>query len=78
MKKFILSLVLFAGITFIACESDDSSNNNCVTCTLDNGQFEDSEDVCNRNGIAYVDGNNSNMPYNDYIDLNAEEGYSCN
>lgn len=35
MKKIILTVALLAGMTFVACSSDDDNNNSigsCVTC----------------------------------------------
>lgn len=72
-----MCVAVLGGLTFIACESDDSSNQNCVTCTFNSNGITDSEEVCDVDGQAYVDGTNSNTAYNEYIDLAEETGYSC-
>lgn len=77
MKRLILCIAIMGAITFAACEKDDSSNENCVTCRFNSGGITDSEEVCNVDGMAYVNGTNSNTAYSDYIDLAQETGYSC-
>ena len=75
MKKIILAVALLAGMTFVACSNDDDKNGNCVTCRVQ-GQ---SAEICKGdNGNAFVGGQDSEMSYDDYVDLIESTGADCN
>lgn len=68
MKKLILSLVLLAGMTFVACSKDDDGGN-CVTCseTFEGETYK--YKVCkNADGNATVEGEDTEMEFDEYVD----------
>ncbi|OIQ16256.1 MAG: hypothetical protein BM557_10315 [Flavobacterium sp. MedPE-SWcel] len=77
MKKLILSLALLAGMTFVACSSDDdngSVNDNCQTCELTEAtNFE----VCEGpDGTVVVEGIDSGLTVAQYITANCDNDTS--
>jgi len=76
MKRLILSLIVFGGITFWACSSDDDSpqDTDCVTCTK---SATDDFTLCNRNGQAVFDGVNIGGSYEEELNDAEAAGYTC-
>lgn len=58
-------MALLAGMTFVACSSDDDKGGNCVTCKMDG----DSEKLCK--------GDMSSEEFNQAIDIMEQVGYDC-
>lgn len=66
MKKLILSALLLAGMTFVACSSDDDNGGNCITCTFEG----ESEQVCKGdNGNAFVDGEDQGITFEEAVEI---------
>jgi len=82
MKKAILSLAILAAVTFAACSGDDNNDNNanagCLTCTLTVEGTTDSDVICNVDGTAVEDGDDTEVDFEDYIQLRRDAGYTCN
>lgn len=78
MKKLILSALLLAGMTFVACSSDDDNNEtfaegDCVFCeaTENNGIIIEAETVCkSEDGKAIVNGEEFNTSFEEYVRTN--------
>ena len=69
MKKIILAVALLAGMTFVACSSDDDKGNNCVDCTVSFDGQSQTYQVCKAdNGNATVQGQDSGIGYDDYVE----------
>lgn len=69
-------MALLAGIMFVSCNKDDDGggSNNCVTCTI----MEQNMEVCNQDGNAFVDGQDSGMEFDQYIEIAEMGGADCN
>ncbi|RZJ64571.1 MAG: hypothetical protein EOO45_18710 [Flavobacterium sp.] len=74
MKKLILSAVLLAGLSFVACSKDDDkgSGSNCVSCDVE-GTTQDVRICENSDGNATVGGMDTGFDYDEYVD-----GLGCN
>lgn len=73
MKKFLFILLVVA---FVSCSSDDDSN--CITCKVSGISF--GEACKGENGNAFVDGEDTNVAFEDYAEQmeDSVEGVTCN
>lgn len=70
MKKLILSAALLAGMTFVACSSDDDKGGNCKNCKVTFEEQTETFKVCkNSDGNATVGGQDTGFEYEEYIDM---------
>lgn len=76
MKKLILLAITVAALGFTSCGNDDDGGNpSCRTCSADG----ESSEVCEgENGNAIVDGEDSGIAFQDFIDLAELGGVTCN
>lgn len=74
MKKFLLTLLLVA---LVSCSSDDDGND-CITCKVSGISL--GEACKGENGNAFIDGEDMNVPFEDYAAAMEEsfEGATCN
>ncbi|RYD70756.1 MAG: hypothetical protein EOP55_21725 [Sphingobacteriales bacterium] len=73
MKKLILSAVLLAGLSFVACSKDDDkgSNKNCVTCTFGDDDTMTEEYCKDELGL-------NQSQFNAFINAAEDSGFDCN
>lgn len=62
MKKFLLALLL---VSFVSCSSDD--NGDCITCKVEGISL--GEACKGENGNAFVDGEDTNVAFEDYATI---------
>ena len=83
MKKLILSIVLLAGMTFVACSDEDNkvtrpTYTGCQTCEIlaINGESREDYEVCvDADGVAYVADANTGIAAADYFTMYCDNAY---
>jgi hypothetical protein len=78
MKKLLLCLAVLAGMTITACSEEETTTvaSGCVTCTITSVGVTSTQEVCNQDGTAYIDGTMVGN-YEGWMNILAEQGYSC-
>ncbi|MBA3987469.1 MAG: hypothetical protein H0X63_13070 [Flavobacteriales bacterium] len=73
MKKYAF-FVLFTAILFFSCKNDDTPT--CIQCS---SELTPAFELCKESdGTASVNGENTGVPYNIYLDGLLEEEINCN
>lgn len=74
MKKIVCGVLLGALVFLASCKKDDTVE--CLSCT---SEFTASFNICKESdGNAWVNGQNTKVPYDQYLKDLEETGVECN